>query len=245
MCNISQSKLWCCVAFLDIVYFNNINSKDSMDVFEFGKSSCGLSLTAYRREQGLKRVLLLAGVHGDEWEGVFVAKQILLESVKSDLNVDLTIVPVLNLDGFLRGTRRNVNDIDLNRNLLTLDWSSDGIDERFYAGKEANSEIENKSLISYIEEWGVEFIISLHSWKHALMNVNGDCLEEAEAAKEYNFLDIKGDIGYSTPGCLGTYGVERRIPVITYEIDRGLFSRSEMLKHVLAIKSAISTFGGK
>ncbi|OFZ18133.1 MAG: hypothetical protein A2Z20_06210 [Bdellovibrionales bacterium RBG_16_40_8] len=34
---------------------------------------------------------------------------------------------------------------------------------------------------------------------------------------------IVENIGYPTPGCLGTYcGLERNIPTLTYEIERGL-----------------------
>lgn len=51
---------------------------------------------------------------------------------------------------------------------------------------------------------------------------------------------IQEDIGYPTPGCLGTYaGLERDIPTLTYEIQRGLGCEEILKVHVPAILEAI------
>ncbi len=47
---------------------------------------------------------------------------------------------------------------------------------------------------------------------------------------------IEESIGYPTPGCLGTYcGLERDMPTLTYEIERGLSAKEIVQKHLPAI----------
>ena len=47
---------------------------------------------------------------------------------------------------------------------------------------------------------------------------------------------IEPDIGYPTPGSLGTYaGLERQIPTLTYEIERELSFDLIIKNHVPAI----------
>jgi predicted deacylase len=62
------------------------------------------------------RVLLIAGVHGDEYESVAALHDIASEIKPDDLRGTLTIVPVANPQAFYAGTRRNPVDLgDLNR----------------------------------------------------------------------------------------------------------------------------------
>ena len=52
--------------------------------------------------------------------------------------------------------------------------------------------------------------------------------------------EVKEEIGYPTPGCLGTYcGLERNMPTITYEIERGLDFSSINGLHVPALTAAL------
>ena len=62
------------------------------------------------------KVLILAGVHGDEWEGIVAAKSLMGHFSESfTYKLQLTIVPMFNLDGILHGQRSNANFVDLNR----------------------------------------------------------------------------------------------------------------------------------
>jgi murein peptide amidase A len=72
-----------------------------------------------------------------------------------------------------------------------------------------------------------------------MLNVNGDCMPEAKVISSWTGYVIEETVGYPTPGCLGTYGVENKIPTLTYEIERGL-SNSEILRvHVPAVLEAL------
>ncbi len=194
--------------------------------FVFGKSTLNLPIYGFKAEEfGEKNlnVLLIAGVHGDESEGVVLARALLNKLDQEPIeNLNITIVPEFNIEGVLLKTRQNHTGVDLNRNLPTKDWTPDYTKIRYYPGKEAASEPENKALVEWISNNPVNFIFSLHSWK-PMLNVNGDCQEEANFLSTKTGYVIKDDIGYPTPGSLGTYtGHERKIPTITYEIQKGI-----------------------
>lgn len=211
-----------------------------MQHFEFSKSSLGLPIEAFRFGSGTTKVLILGGVHGDEVEGVIAAKALLGQFMSFfPYDLDLTIVPEFNVEGVLFKTRGNANLIDLNRNLPTKDWSPEVKTLRYHPGPFALSESENKGLVKFIESEKPNFILSLHSW-HPVLNVNGDCLAEAECLAQHTGYKIDTDIGYPTPGCLGSYaGLERNSATLTYEIERGLAASEILRVHVPAILESL------
>ncbi len=179
---------------------------------------------------------MLGGVHGNESEGV-VASWGLFESFLRSFpfSLELILVPTFNPDGVLTGSRLNGNGVDLNRNLPTSDWNPTAFNKRYPPGPHPNSEPENKALTMLLDEFKPKFILTLHSW-HPLLNVNGRCLEEATAISKATGYRIEEQIGYPTPGCLGTYaGLEREMPTLTYEIERGLHPKEILKTHVPAI----------
>lgn len=206
----------------------------------FGHTSSGLPIPAYQWDMPYPHVMIIGGVHGDEVEGVHAAYGLFDHFQKSyPYKLKLTLVPSFNLDGVLAKTRQNKRGVDLNRNLPTQDWTSEVLNPRYFPGPTANSEVENKALTSFIEKEKPRIIYSLHSW-HPLLNINGKCRKEAEAIQKLTNYPIQEDIGYPTPGCLGTYaGLERDIPTLTYEIQRGLACEEILKIHVPAILEAL------
>jgi murein peptide amidase A len=95
--------------------------------------------------------------------------------------------------------------------------------------------------VEWIEKEKPQFILSLHSYK-PMINVNGDCEPEASVLAKLTKYIVTEDMGYPTPGALGTYaGRERQIPTITYEIERGLDATSILEIHVPAILEMLKT----
>lgn len=187
-----------------------------IELFQFGKGSCP--------------VLLLGGVHGDESEGFLLCERLLTEIAAGSFalpsEITLWVVPRVNPDGCANLRRTNHHNVDLNRNMPTKDWSGAFTNVRYYPGPAAGSEPETvivtKLIDEFIEPRGNGLIISMHSYEHAMINFNGECEDLAQAMSAHNQLPPKGDIGYPTPGSLGTYaGWERNIPTITLEIHRG------------------------
>jgi len=187
----------------------------------FSTTTRGLAVLAHRFENGGPEVLVLGGVHGDELEGVVAARALIQRLlVKFSYKLNVTVVPEFNLDGILSQTRMNARGVDLNRNLPTKDWSPEAKTPRYNPGPKPLSESENQGLVDFLNNTPVRFIVSLHSW-NPMINVNGPCQEEAEALAKATGYTIEEDIGYPTPGSLGTYaGKEKNLPTITYEIQR-------------------------
>lgn len=211
-----------------------------MKSFFLPQTSTGLSIPAYSFGQSGPVVLILGGVHGDEREGVEAAYGLIGKwSQAFPFRLRVTVIPAFNLDGVLRGTRGNANGVDLNRNMATNDWSPEIKTPRYNPGPAANSEPETKMLVKWLEENKPVFILSLHSW-HPVLNVNGDCKPEAAAIAVRTGYRVDDSIGYPTPGCLGTFtGIERAMPTLTYEIERGLSTQEILRVHVPAVEEGL------
>ncbi len=211
-----------------------------MKTFFLESTANNLPIPGYRFGSTGPRVLILGGVHGDEPEGVEAAYGLLRRWSKSyAFRLQTRVLPAFNLDGVIRNQRTNAHGVDLNRNMATNDWSREFTNPRYNPGPSANSEPETQALIHLIENFKPSLLISLHSW-HPMLNVNGNCIPEAQAIAQITGYEIKESIGYPTPGCLGTYcGLERDIPVLTYEIERGLKTKAIIETHVRAIEEGL------
>lgn len=210
-----------------------------MKMINLGYTKLGLPLHGYHflpvSGKAKNRALVIGGIHGDEPEGVVAARG-LLDSFRKTFNLDLEVVlvPEMNPEGVLLKTRGNSSKVDLNRNMNTKDWSPVAASERYFPGPSAMSELENQCLAQFIEHFKPTVIFSLHSWK-PMLNVNG-LLPEADAIAKITGYVIQPDIGYPTPGSLGTWaGLERNIPTLTYEVERDISFKPIIDIHVPAL----------
>ncbi len=185
-----------------------------------GTSVEGVEIPAFKTDLNADKYLyLMAGTHGDEVEGVYVLQQLFewLKGEHSLKDLPIVVVPILNPDGYRSGSRVNSHAVDLNRNYPTENWTAEYKKEKHNPGPEALSEPENKFLDKLFNKFNPGLIISFHSWK-PILNFNSDCEDVAEYLSSYNEYPVTGDIGYPTPGSLGTYAPERyKSPVITFE----------------------------
>ncbi|MFP5386303.1 MAG: M14 family murein peptide amidase A [Bacteriovoracia bacterium] len=187
---------------------------------ESGSSLEGLPIQVYKTDiKAPKYLYLLGGVHGDEVEGVYVLKELFtwlkMEHTLKDL--PMIVVPIVNVDGYKNQTRVNAHLVDLNRNLPTKDWSATFKEAKYNPGPKPLSEPENQFLVKLFDKYKPGFIISFHTWK-PILNFNGECEDVARYLSEFNQYEIAGDIGYPTPGSLGSYAVEKYgSPVLTFE----------------------------
>jgi len=206
----------------------------------FGHTHLKIPIPAWSFGDTGPSVLLLGGVHGDEPEGISAATAILERFLQSfPYRLKLTLIPCLNWDGVLTQQRTNGAGVDLNRNLPTKDWTTEARAPRYFPGSKPGSEPENQALMAFLEREKPKLIITLHSYDPQI-NVNGDCKGEAEIIARLTGYPISDDIGYPTPGSLGTYaGFERKIPTITYEIQRELPLDQVVAKHVEPVLEAL------
>ena len=91
------------------------NELQGWRVEEFGRSRDGVPLRVFLPQgDGPIAGLLTAAQHGEEADTALLARR-LLERVPGD-ETRWAVVPVLNPDGLLNGTRQNAAGVDLNRN---------------------------------------------------------------------------------------------------------------------------------
>ncbi len=172
------------------------------------------------------RVLLLGGMHGDEYSSfsVLFKWMHILEKHHSGL-FHWQLAPSINLNGLLKNpaVRGNANGVDLNRNLPTGAWE-DALhfwkektqsNPRRYPGKAEASEIETQWLVHKIKAFKPDVIISVHA-PYGLVDYDGPQeVRRPVALGKLRYKDLA-----TFPGSLGRYGEEvLDIPVLTIELS--------------------------
>lgn len=124
-----------------------------------GTSVEGRAITAWRlgNPRSSKKVLLLAGMHGDETGAVHTLRA--LRDGRPIDGADLWVVPVVNPDGVARNTRQNARKVDLNRNFSTK-WAKLG--GAVNSGTKAFSEPESRAVRDFVDEIEPDYTISFH-----------------------------------------------------------------------------------
>ena len=201
---------------------------------ESGTSLEGHPIPVFKTDiKAPKYLYLMAGVHGDEVEGVYVLKELFnwLKNEHSLKDMPIVVLPILNIDGYRSQTRVNAHLVDLNRNLPTKDWTPTVTQAKYNPGSKPLSEPENQFLVKLLDKYKPGLIMSFHTWK-PILNYNGNCRDIAEYLHLFNKYEMAGDIGYPTPGSLGTFGVEKyQTPVLTFECPE-LKTHRESLKDI-------------
>tara|TARA_R110002072_G_scaffold113986_2_gene243835 strand:+ start:4693 stop:5571 length:879 start_codon:yes stop_codon:yes gene_type:complete len=194
-----------------------------------GYSTEGNSI-AYREylpiegRQNLGKVLVLGGIHGDEFSSVSIVFKWLkiLDQYHSGL-FHWRIVPTVNPDGLLqrKSQRQNSNGVDLNRNFPTSDWDDNAIqywetetarNPRRNPGSAAASEVETQWIVNQIETFNPDVIISMHAPYH-LVDYDGP----PTAPENLGSLYLRKLGVY--PGSLGNYvGIDQNRPIVTVEL---------------------------
>ncbi len=173
--------------------------------------------------KALGRVLLVSGVHGDEYASVSIAFKWLktLDKYHSGM-FHWHVAPLVNPDGLLRARpqRVNANGVDLNRNLPTPDWKDEsvkywkktGYNPRRYPGPAPGSEPETRWLVEKIEEFAPDIIVTVHA-PYGIVDYDGP----QRPPKRLGRLNLQR-LG-TFPGSLGRYaGIHKKIPVVTIEL---------------------------
>lgn len=201
---------------------------------ESGTSLEGIDIPVFKTDiKASKYLYLLGGVHGDEVEGVYVLKELFawLKTEHTLKDLPMVVIPILNVDGYRANSRTNAHLVDLNRNLPTKDWSTEHTKPRYNPGPKPLSEPENQFLVKLLDKYKPGMIISFHTWK-PILNYNGNCKEEADFLAGFNSYEVASDIGYPTPGSLGTFATEKYdCPVLTFECPE-LKKHKETLKEI-------------
>ncbi|MGE0525735.1 MAG: M14 family zinc carboxypeptidase [Bdellovibrionales bacterium] len=176
--------------------------------------------------RSLRPILMIGGVHGDEPLGVHLAKSTLqylqdeAGKAHSQVKVPWALIPVLNVDGFVRNTRVNGRGVDLNRNYPARSWRPEFEKDRYNPGPSPGSEKEIQAVVQFITQAHPRLIIHYHSWKPMIVCAGESGMKDAERLSRASGYQVVPEIGYPTPGSLSQFGwVDRQIPVICIEED--------------------------
>ncbi len=181
------------------------------------------------------RVLLVGGIHGDEYSSVSVVfKWLNRLQGQAEQAYHWRVVPVLNPDGLLRppgmSQRMNANGVDLNRNFPTPDWLSEAPryweqrthrNPRRYPGPAPLSEPESAWLAEQIEHFRPDAVISVHA-PHGIVDFDGP------HTPPENLGPLELRLLGTYPGSMGRYiGVHKAIPLLTVELESAFRMPSE------------------
>jgi murein peptide amidase A len=202
---------------------------------EYGRSREGVALCAFLPSgDGPIAGLVTASIHGEEAVTGLLARR-LLERVGAD-ETGWAVVPVVNPDGVLAGTRQNAGGVDLNRNFPAATWSPDdsftyppGIDpaerqpenrtNRSSPGSHAASEPETNALIELVERLKPPLVIDLHTPLELLLVRNEAPEDVVRRLAESAAVPVVDEL----PGCPGAFDDwldDLGIPAIVYEVEQ-------------------------
>lgn len=124
-----------------------------------GHSVDGRDIIAWRLgdPRSSKKVLLLAGMHGNETGAVHTLRA--LRDGRPIEGADIWVVPVVNPDGVAKNTRQNAHKVDLNRNFSTK-WAKLG--GAVNSGSRAFSEPEARAIRDFADEIDPTYTVSFH-----------------------------------------------------------------------------------
>ena len=176
-------------------------------------------------------VLVMAGIHGDEPASVGAVIDLVRERGKSGsggsfgalaapLARPIDVVPALNPDGIAAGSKNSAADVDLNRNFPARNFTAVH-EARYCPGPVALSEPETAAFAALIERIQPAAVVAVHA-PFACINHDGPAAAWAANVAAACGWPARADLGYPTPGSLGSWlGVDRGLPILTIELPPG------------------------
>lgn len=176
----------------------------------YGKSVLGTDLL-YVPCKNKCKTLVVAGIHGEEPESTFLLSRSL--RLLDEPVPDMAFVLCANPDGMILGTRGNYNGIDLNRNFPSSQMPESCTfsrsileaprDTALHTFAGSRSEPEVNALLNLIESLKPESLLSIHAPIGCVDAPRRTSLVDG-LCSVFN-LPWVPDIGYPTPGSLGTW----------------------------------------
>jgi murein peptide amidase A len=197
------------------------DSARALSLQELGRSSEGRVVWGRRFGAPGPAILVVGGVHGDEPASVeavvALGGRLLADGGPA---APVWLLPALNPDGLARGSKNSARDVDLNRNFPAGSFRTTHA-PGYSPGPSPLSEPETRILAQLVEEHEIQAVVAVHA-PFACVNYDGPAEAWASAVAAASGWPARADIGYPTPGSLGSWlGVDRGLPVLTLELPAG------------------------
>jgi len=179
------------------------------------------------------RLFVCAALHGDEINGVEVIRRLLREPVLEDLAGTLMAIPIVNVFGFLAGSRYLPDRRDLNR-------SFPGSPNGSLAGRLAHVFLRE---ILERATHGIDLhTAAIHRANYPQIRANLDDEETLRLARAFG-VDVVINAG-ERDGSLRQQAAKRHIPVLVYEAGEALrFEESSIVAGVKGVKGVMQALG--
>jgi murein peptide amidase A len=167
-------------------------------------------------------LLVVGGVHGDEPASVEAVVALGHRLVAGEIvgASPVLVVPALNPDGLARGQKNSARDVDLNRNFPARNFTTAHA-PGYFPGPAPLSEPETRLLAALIDAHAPRGVVAVHA-PFACVNYDGPAEAWARAVAAACGWPARGELGYPTPGSLGSWlGVDRGLPLLTLELPSG------------------------
>jgi protein MpaA len=200
-------------------------SRDSVVAAQLARTELGGVIEVSDFPGAGPRVYIIGSIHGDEPEGRGAEREV-VAALREDRGASVRFVHDMNPDGSRAGTRVNAAGVDLNRN-----WPAVNFRAGRGTGAAPLSERETEAVYADIARYDPDVIMVFHSARNGpFVNFDGGpsardlaqvFVDAARGAGDDRWR-VVADMGYPTPGSMGTYfGKERGRTILTIELRRG------------------------
>ena len=202
-----------------------LDAVDGLGFPALGKSTEGRTICGRRFGGPGPALLVFGGIHGDEPASVEALIE-LARRLDGDARpaVPVWVLPAVNPDGVARGSKNSAHDVDLNRNFPARSFVTAHA-PGYFPGPAPLSEPETRVIAELLAREPIAAVVAVHA-PFACVNYDGPAGPWAQSVAAACGWPARGDIGYPTPGSLGSWlGIDRGLPVLTLELPPGPLSR--------------------
>lgn len=182
-------------------------------------------------------VLVVGVIHGNENAGLDVVTKLrTMDTAEIPANVDVYLMPALNVDGLVADRRQNANGVDLNRN-FPYHWGPIAQKGNWeYSGPAAASEPETQAMVAFVDDLRPDLTVWFHQDAYSIAPSSGPDRQVREEYARLTGLPLEGVPGGTYTGVAATW--QRR----TYDSDTAFIvelgpalAPEEALMHARAI----------
>jgi protein MpaA len=201
-----------------------VDAVEALGLEALGHSVEGRAIRGRRFGGAGPALLVFGGIHGDEPASVEALIELTpLVAARTPPAMPVWVLPAVNPDGVARGRKNSARDVDLNRNFPARSFTTEHV-PGYSPGLAPLSEPETRVIADLVAREPIAAVVAVHA-PFACVNYDGPAAAWAEAVAASCGWPARGDIGYPTPGSLGSWlGLDRGLPILTLELPPGPLS---------------------